>query len=354
MVVERERRAHVSQLRRRLRADGMTARARFQAATRAHGLAARHIVAPVCSNSDRGDGGATGGGPPHKSDIIGNVGALGDVSGFTNFAADASSEVYTSTQCAALVLACLLGAPAALATAPVPLGEADDFALLAATALAVTDTGGPPHRSDITGNVGALGDVSGFTNFAADASSEFYTSTQVTGRVYTADCAAPTPAMMAQAVSDMKTAYDDAASRSVSALANVDVMDGTIAGKTFVPGVYKWNTYVEVTSDITLEGSADDLYIFQVDGYFVLAADVTVNLVADDTGRGAPQARNIVWQVGEHVHLGENAHFEGTLLVKTNCTFDDSSSLNGRLLVQTSTTLVSKITITLPSPPPPS
>ncbi|KAJ1631169.1 hypothetical protein T492DRAFT_870473 [Pavlovales sp. CCMP2436] len=41
---ERGRRTHVSQLRRRLRAvDDMTARARFQAATRAHGLAARHI-----------------------------------------------------------------------------------------------------------------------------------------------------------------------------------------------------------------------------------------------------------------------------------------------------------------------
>ncbi|KAJ1636610.1 hypothetical protein T492DRAFT_861368 [Pavlovales sp. CCMP2436] len=167
-------------------------------------------------------------------------------------------------KCAALLLACLLGAPA----------------------LAVTDTGGPLHNSDITGNVGALGDVSGFTNFAADASSEFYTSTQVTGRVYTADCAAPTPAMLTQAVSVIKTetACDDAASRSVSALANVDVMAGTIAGKTFVPGVYKWNTHLQVTSaDIHLMGSADDLFIFQMDGYLVLAADVTVNLVADDT-----------------------------------------------------------------------
>ena len=48
----------------------------------------------------------------------------------------------------------------------------------------------------------------------ADKTHTFSTSSQVTGKVYAANYAAPTPANLTTAVSDMQTAYTDAAGRS--------------------------------------------------------------------------------------------------------------------------------------------
>lgn len=100
---------------------------------------------------------------------------------------------------AAMVQAVALGA----AQAPVNLGAAGDFAILAKTAISTT---GATH---IHGNIGvspaAATSITGF-GLVADSSGTFSTSTLVAGKVYAADYAVPAPTAMTAAISDMETA----------------------------------------------------------------------------------------------------------------------------------------------------
>jgi hypothetical protein len=54
---------------------------------------------------------------------------------------------------------------------------------------------------------------------------------------------------------------------------------------------------------------------------------------------GGAVARNIVWVVSGAVVVGTGSHFEGILLGGTGITFQTGSSINGRLLAQTSVAL---------------
>jgi hypothetical protein len=68
----------------------------------------------------------------------------------------------------------------------------------------------------VAGNVGlspAAGTfLTGFS-LVLDASGTFSTSTQVTGELFAASYASPTPSMLTTAISDMQTAYTDASGR---------------------------------------------------------------------------------------------------------------------------------------------
>ena len=91
----------------------------------------------------------------------------------------------------------------------------------------------------------AASSITGF-GLIADPSNTFSTSPRVSGKVYAADYAAPTPATMTTAINDMQTAFTDAAGRS-----NPDFTElhaGDISGRTLVPGLYKWGTGLLVTS----------------------------------------------------------------------------------------------------------
>jgi hypothetical protein len=221
---------------------------------------------------------------------------------------------------------------------PVDLGTAGNFAILSKSG--VTNV----PQSLITGNVGtspiAQTAITGFA-LTLDSSGEFATSTQVDGRIYAASAAAPTPAMLTTAVLDMQAAYVDAAGRT-----NPDVLNlgaGVIGGQTLAPGVYKWASTLVIATDITLEGNADDVWIFQVAGTFNMSSAVKINLI------GGAQASNIFWQVSGAVTLGTTSHFEGNLLGATSIAVQTGATVNGRLLAQTAVTLQMN-TVTIPVP----
>ena len=122
-------------------------------------------------------------------------------------------------------------------------------------------------QSAITGDVGvspiAQGALTGF-GFILDASGEFATSDQVTGNMYAADFAVPTPSKMSTAIGDMETAYTDAAGRVDPDFVNLH--SGLLGGKTLAPGLYKYGIGVGFSADCTLQGSADDKWIIQIAG----------------------------------------------------------------------------------------
>ena len=95
-----------------------------------------------------------------------------------------------------------------------------------------------------------------------DSSNTFSTSAKLTGKAYAADYAVPTPATMTTAVSDMQTAYTDAAGRTNPTATELGA--GNIGGMTLAPGLYKWSTGVTIPTNVTLSGNASDVWIFQI------------------------------------------------------------------------------------------
>jgi hypothetical protein len=179
------------------------------------------------------------------------------------------------------------------------------------------------------------------TGFSQTKGTGYSTSPQVVGYLYAADQTPPTPAHMTTAISDMEAAYVDAATRPAPAGANTDIGGGTIGGMTFVPGLYKWGSTVNVTTDIYIKGAANDVWIFEVTKDLTLSSAVKVIL------QGGAQAKNIFWQVAGIASMGTTSHIEGIVLSQTQIIFSTGSSMNGRALAQTQVTM-DKATLTQP------
>jgi len=222
--------------------------------------------------------------------------------------------------------------------APVDLGSSINYVILAKSAIGTVPT------SAVTGDLGlspaAASFVTGFS-LVADASNVFATSTQVTGSVYAADYAPPTPSNLTTAVSDMQTAYTDAAGRVTPDF--IDLGAGEIGGQTLIPGLYKWGSTLLISTDVTLNGGANDVWIFQISGDLTQASSVQVHLT------GGALAKNIFWQVAGTVSLGTTAHFEGIVLCQTAISLGTGASVNGRLMSQTAVT-INGSTVVEPAP----
>jgi hypothetical protein len=149
--------------------------------------------------------------------------------------------------------------------------------------------------------------------------------------MYAADMTPPTPAIMTAAISDMETAYQDAAGRITPDHSNLG--GGTIGGLTLYPGLYTWGSSVNVTTDITISGAANDVWIFQVSGN--LTASSAINVIMS----GGARPQNVFWQVAGTATLGTTSHFEGIILCQTTIAVDTGASLNGRIMSQTDVAL---------------
>jgi hypothetical protein len=240
---------------------------------------------------------------------------------------------------AILVIPLTLGtgqmARAAASPAPVELGLAGSYAILTKSGVTNVPT------SAITGNIGtspiAASAITGFS-LTADATNRFSTSAQVTGKVFAANYAAPTPANLTTAVSNMEAAYSDAAGRAPD---YTELHAGILGGQTLVPGVYKWSSGVSILSDATISGTATDVWIFQI------AGDLTVGSGAQVLLSGGADPKNIFWQVGggTGVEIGTTAHVEGNILAAAAIHLRTGASLNGRALAQTAVTLDQNVVV---------
>lgn len=241
------------------------------------------------------------------------------------------------TQVAFRVLAMVLGGSLATGCAgssehsnaegAVDLGAAGSFAILAKSGVSSVPT------SAITGNVGispaAASFITGFS-LTADGTAVFATSPQVQGQVFASNYTTPTPSNLTTAVGDMERSFTDAAGR---AAATTELGAGNIGGLTLAPGVYKWGTGLLVPTDLTLNGAAGDVWIFQI------AQNLTVSNAASVILSGGAQPRNIFWQVAGAVDVGTTAHLEGVVLSQTSITMRTGSTINGRLLAQSAVSL---------------
>jgi hypothetical protein len=206
---------------------------------------------------------------------------------------------------------------------PVPLGKAGIFAILTKTG--ITDV----SPSAITGDIGA----SPITGAAIHVTC----AEMVTGTIYTVNAAGPLPCrvtdptLLTTAVANMQTAYTNAAGRTNPNFTNLGA--GHIGGLTLAPGLYKWTTGVSISSNVTISGSATDVWIFQISGKLTQASATQMILA----GGALPQ--HIFWQTSGSVVIGTTAQAEGVILSKTLIALKTGASAKGRLLAQTAVTL---------------
>lgn len=86
-------------------------------------------------------------------------------------------------------------------------------------------------------------------------------SAEVSGKVFAANYASPTPGQLSTAVGDMLTAYNTARDRPTD-FTNTGA--GELGGLTLQPGVYTFTTGVTIANNLILQGGCNDVFIFQV------------------------------------------------------------------------------------------
>jgi Ice-binding-like len=218
---------------------------------------------------------------------------------------------------------------------PVNLRSVDPFVVLAGSL--VSNIPG----SAITGDIG-LSPASGsnITGFG---------SLEVTGIVYTVDAGGPAGSIMATtdlttAKSDLTLAYNDAAGRTpVPTGPFLNPGAGNIGGLTLVPGLYKFTSGLSILgSSLTLQGEADDVWIFQIASDLVVANGIQVIL------SGGAQAANIFWQVGTSATLGTTSVFKGSILANQSISLNTGASLEGRALASIAAVTLASNVITKP------
>src|ERR1051325_3779254 len=207
---------------------------------------------------------------------------------------------------------------ATAAQAPVPLGSATTFGVLAGST--VTSTGDTTVNGDLGVSPGTA--VTG--------------TLRVTGMFHAGDPAA------AQAQSDLTIAYNDAAGRTVGAI----TVAGNLGGLTLTPGLYKSPSSLEISSgDLTLDAQGDPnaVFIFQMGSTLTTTSGRQVIL------SGGAQAANIFWQVGSSATLGTTSVMKGNILALASITVTTGAAVEGRLLARTAAVTLDSNTVTIPT-----
>ncbi len=211
--------------------------------------------------------------------------------------------------------------------ARVNLGTAEDFAILSMTGVATTGT------TSVIGNIGvspvAATFITGF-GLIMDSAGEFSTSSLVTGQIYASDYAVGTPTYLTTAMGDVTIAYNDATGRPAD---YIELYTGDLSGKTLTSGVYAWGNDVLINTDLTLNGSSTEIFIFQIAGTLNMAANVKITL----TGGVLPE--NIFWATASTVAIGVGSDFQGVILSMTNVSMNTGSTIVGMIYAQTSVAL---------------
>lgn len=202
------------------------------------------------------------------------------------------------------------------AQAPVGLGTAGNFAVLAGST--VTNTG----PSVISGSVG-LAPGSAVTGFPPGI--VLAGTTQIANGV------------ALQAKNDLVTAYNDAAGRSSTA-----TVSGDLAGRTLTPGVYTSASSLGLSGQLTLDaqGNPAAVFVFQAGSSLIVGSGSQINLI------GGAQACNVYWQVGSSATIGTSSSFVGNILALTSITMTTGATLQGSALARNGAVTLDTNTIT--------
>jgi hypothetical protein len=212
------------------------------------------------------------------------------------------------------------GGQAEAQEAPLDLGAAGEFAVLAAAT--VTNTGPSMINGDLGVSPGTA--VTGMPPGT------------VNGTIHSADATA------AQAQADATAAYIDGAGRTPATPVPVE-----LGGTTLPAGIYSGGT-LGITGTLTLDAQGDPnaVFIFRAASTLITATNSTVALI-----NGA-QPSNVFWLVGSSATLGTGTHFAGTIIALASITATTGVTVEGRLLARTAAVTLDTNTINTPTPTP--
>lgn len=210
----------------------------------------------------------------------------------------------------------LVGASAASAADPVPLGVANSFAVLAGTGITVT---GP---NTVTGDVGTHP-----TTSITGAGSLTVIGTNHGGDLVTQD------AKLA-----LTNAYTNAAGQGPTI-----PIAAALDGLTLVGGVYNSPGQILMTGGVlTLDAQGDPNTVF----IFQAGSDLIVNSGSSVVLINGAQSCNVFWQVTSSASLGTAASFRGTIMALQSITMDTGATIIGRVLARNGTVTLDTNTIT--------
>lgn len=215
--------------------------------------------------------------------------------------------------------------------ATVDLGAAEDFAILAGSA--VTDA----NPSVITGDLGL-----------SPASGSFIDVTcgEVDGTIYSVDAAGPLPCrvtdpgLLTTAKNDLTTAYNDAAGRTATDDPGTELGGDVLTDGTYETGSGTFEIAAGQTLTLDGEGNEDAVFIFNMTTTLVTFANSNVELI-----NGA-QACNVFWRVGSSATLGTGTNFIGTIMADQSITDNGGSTVEGRLLASVAAVNLDDTTVT--------
>jgi hypothetical protein len=203
--------------------------------------------------------------------------------------------------------------------APVPLGSAAEFGVLAA---ATTTSTGP---TTINGDLGVSAG-SAVTGFPPGI---------VNGSIHAGN---PTAA---RAQADLTAAYLNAQGRMQAPV----TVAGNLGGQTLPPGLYKSTSSLAVSSgDLTLDAGcvSNAVYIFQIASSFTTTSGRRVILA------GGADPANIFWQVGSSATLGTASVMKGTIMAMQSITLATGATVDGRVLARFGGVTMDANTVTRP------
>jgi hypothetical protein len=147
----------------------------------------------------------------------------------------------------------------------------------------------------------------------------------------------------ATGMTDLTTAYNDAAGRTVAPV----TLAGNIGGLTLPPGLYKSTSSLSISSeDLTLDahGNANAVFIFQV------ASTLTTTSGRGVVLSGGAKSSNVFWQVGSSATLGTASVFNGTIMANQAITLTTGATLNGRALARIGGVTLAGNSVVMPTP----
>jgi type VI secretion system secreted protein VgrG len=217
---------------------------------------------------------------------------------------------------------------ATAAATPISLGTADSFAILSGTP-DITDV----PTSAITGDVGLS---------PAPGSGIGLGCSEVTGTIYSVDTSGPLcrvtdPSLLTTAKNDLTTAFGVAAAEPPDTTYAAGQLPAALG-----PGVYKFghDASGNVIGNLTLNGSASSIWVFQATSDLITATGSSVTLT------GGALACNVFWEVDSSASLGSGSSFTGTIMALTSITLATGASVNGRVLAQNGDVTLEQNTIT--------
>lgn len=194
-----------------------------------------------------------------------------------------------------------------LCAAPIELGSATDFAVLAGSGITIS---GAINSTVINGDIGSAPtfSITGLENAV------FVTGVNHGGNAVTVSAKA-----------SLLTAYNNAAGQTAT-VTYTPITD--LGGQTLFAGVHFNSSSFDITGMLTLDalGDPNAVWIFQMGSTLTTASNSLVNLI-----NGA-LASNVFWQVGSSATLGSDSDFAGSILAFTSITVNDGASVQGRLL----------------------